>query len=362
MLLRPRPRRADRRPAARRRRGRVAPLGGRVSGGGRRGRVPARAVAAPRGRRPGGSDEADEVVRGWRGRRRGRPGGRRRHGRRSAGQAVRGTRPRGRGPGRGWPGSPAHHSVARRRHHSRPRRRAGTCRPRWRGRPVAWRIAIDDRLVVLVRRRGPGVPVVVGSSSGPAAAAAASCSASASAGEPGFALGLGLPLVVHRGRDRRRRGSRPTGRAGLGRLAPGPVLERRADRERAREAVRLLMGERARRRLDLRVAAVPVIGTGRALIALILERDEGAGRGTLDAGQCSVAHRGDDTRPRPRVVPIIDRPGRMDRPGRAVWPSTPSACSSSRSDTSSARTDSDRARGSTPSARRSRPRRSPGRR
>ena len=84
--------------------------------------------------------------------------------------------------------------------------------------------------------------------------------------------------------------------AGLRGFAPRPVLERRADREGARQAVRLLVGEGARRGLRLRVAAVPMIGRGRTLVAFVLEGDERAGRRPVDAGQPSVGHRGDDTR------------------------------------------------------------------
>ena len=72
------------------------------------------------------------------------------------------------------------------------------------------------------------------------------------------------------------RGRRPTAR--LGRLAARPVLERRADRERAREAVRLLVGERARGRVGLGEAAMAVVRAVRPFVAVVLERDERAGR------------------------------------------------------------------------------------
>ena len=131
--------------------------------------------------------------------------------------------PRGRGRGRGWPGSPAPHSVARHRHHSRsppPPRRHPVAHGGGAS-PVARWIAIDDRLVVLVRRRGPRVPVLVGivRSTGRRGSIELSLGVCR---RPGFALDLGLPLVVHRGRDRRRRGGRSTSRAGLSGLAPGP--------------------------------------------------------------------------------------------------------------------------------------------
>jgi hypothetical protein len=46
----------------------------------------------------------------------------------------------------------------------------------------------------------------------------------------------------------------------VGRLAAGPVLECRADRERRGQAVRLLVGQRAWRRPRLGEAAMAVIG------------------------------------------------------------------------------------------------------
>ena len=107
--------------------------------------------------------------------------------------------------------------------------------------------------------------------------------------------GRGLRGDARRGRGRRARAADARA-AGLRGLAPRPVLERRADREGAREAVRLLVGERPRRGLHLRVAAMPMIGRGRTLVAFVLEGDERAGRRPVDAGQPSVGHRGDDTR------------------------------------------------------------------
>ena len=97
------------------------------------------------------------------------------------------------------------------------------------------------------------------------------------------------------GRGRAAR-SADAGAAGLRGLSPSPVLERRADGEGAREAVRLLVRERPRRGLHLRVAAMPMIGRGRTLVAFVFEGDERAGRRPVDAGQPSVGHRGDDTR------------------------------------------------------------------
>ena len=83
----------------------------------------------------------------------------------------------------------------------------------------------------------------------------------------------------------------PSGPPGVRGLAPRPFLERRADRERAREAVRLLVRQRARCRLGLREAAMAVVGTVGALIPVVFEGDERAGRGTVHAGQPSFRHR-----------------------------------------------------------------------
>ncbi len=77
----------------------------------------------------------------------------------------------------------------------------------------------------------------------------------------------------------------------LGRLAPRPILERRADGKRARQAVRLLVSERARCRRRFGEAAMAVVGTRRARIAVVTERDERTGRGTVHAGQPSLSHR-----------------------------------------------------------------------
>ena len=97
-----------------------------------------------------------------------------------------------------------------------------------------------------------------------------------------------------RGTGRRRRRG-PTG-PGVRGLATRPLLERRADGERAREAVRLLVRQRARGRLGLGIAAMAVVRSVRPLVPLVLEGHERAGRGSVDAGQPSLGHRGDDTR------------------------------------------------------------------
>ena len=113
------------------------------------------------------------------------------------------------------------------------------------------------------------------------------------------------PSPGHRARRRARSGLRPwrppasrrgAARPGVRRLPPRPLLERRADRERAREAVRLLVRERARGGLGLRVATVAMVRSVRTLVPLVLERHERAGRRSIGAGQPSLGHRGDDTR------------------------------------------------------------------
>ena len=79
--------------------------------------------------------------------------------------------------------------------------------------------------------------------------------------------------------------------AGRRRLAPRPVLERRADRERRREAVRLLVREGARRRTRLGEAAVAVVGRLSTPVAIVLERDEGTRGGTVDDREPALGHR-----------------------------------------------------------------------
>ena len=115
---------------------------------------------------------------------------------------------------------------------------------------------------------------------------------------------------VHSGRCTRRRRGAAAGSSGL---APGPVLERRADRERARQAVRLLVGERARRRAGVGVAAVAMIGDGGTLVAIVLERDEGTGRGAVREGQSAFSH--------PAMIParsVLGRPVRRSPPPTVV--------------------------------------------
>ena len=86
-------------------------------------------------------------------------------------------------------------------------------------------------------------------------------------------------------------------------LAPCPVLERRADGERRREAVRLLVRQGARSRVRLGIAAMTVVGAGRTLVAIVLERDEGAGRCTVGGGEPSLGHLA-------RMIPALTRPTR----------------------------------------------------
>ena len=117
---------------------------------------------------------------------------------------------------------------------------------------------------------------------------------SAVAGWPSPRTGRRGAVRASRGR---RRGWRPIARGPRVRgLATRPVLERRADRERRREAVRLLVGDRARRRRRLGEASVAVVRTGRTSLTVVPEGDERTGRGTVHAGQPSLSHRADDTR------------------------------------------------------------------
>src|SRR6185295_3696130 len=83
----------------------------------------------------------------------------------------------------------------------------------------------------------------------------------------------------------------------VGRLAPRPVLERRADRERAGQAVGFLVRDRTRRRWRLGEAAMAMVGARRTSVAVVAKGDEWTGRGTVRAGQPSLSHRGDDTAP-----------------------------------------------------------------
>ncbi len=67
-------------------------------------------------------------------------------------------------------------------------------------------------------------------------------------------------------------------------LAAGPILERRTDRERTRQAVRLLMGEGASSRCRFGKATMAMVGTRRPRFAIVLERDERTGRCAIHAG------------------------------------------------------------------------------
>ena len=182
----------------------------------------------------------------------------------------------------------------------RPRRPApaspGPGRPRRRGRPVARRVAARRSSIGALLRRlaSTGRRVLVGRRS---------------------RARLVRPSRRRSQRHRRHRRRPPTGlagrrrvgrpaRPGVRRLAPRPLLERRADGERAREAVRLLVRQRARSRFGLGVAAMAVVRSVGPLVPLVLEGDERAGRRTVRAGQPSLGHRGDDTR---RATPSPDR-------------------------------------------------------
>jgi hypothetical protein len=58
------------------------------------------------------------------------------------------------------------------------------------------------------------------------------------------------------------------------------------------------VGKRARRRVRLGVAAVAMVGAGGALVAIVIEGDEGTGGRTVDDGQPSLGHPPDHTRGR----------------------------------------------------------------
>ena len=79
--------------------------------------------------------------------------------------------------------------------------------------------------------------------------------------------------------------------AGGGRLAARPVLEGRADGERRREAVRLLVREGARRRSRLGEAAMAVIWRLAPPVAVVLERHERTRGGAVDDREPAVGHR-----------------------------------------------------------------------
>ncbi len=88
---------------------------------------------------------------------------------------------------------------------------------------------------------------------------------------------------------------RPRRAVRSGGLTPRPVLEHRTDRECAREAVRLLVRDRSRCRWRFGEAAVSMIRAGGTCVAVVAERNEGAGRGTIRTGQASLGHHRDDT-------------------------------------------------------------------
>ena len=112
---------------------------------------------------------------------------------------------------------------------------------------------------------------------------------------PADVLVAGLRRIV--GVHGRRRGRLRRGRArsSPSRLTLRPFLEDRADGERARQAVRLLVGQGARSRRRVGEAAVSVVGPIGPLVPIVLERDEGARRGSIRTGQATVRHPGDDT-------------------------------------------------------------------
>jgi hypothetical protein len=107
----------------------------------------------------------------------------------------------------------------------------------------------------------------------------------------GFAGGVLDTVVVGLGLDDERLAGPLSLASRVGRLAPGPILEGRADREGARQAIGFLVGGGSRRRDELRVAAVAMIGAGRPRLAIVFEGHEGAGRGGVHAREPSLGHR-----------------------------------------------------------------------
>ena len=225
---------------------------------------------------PDRGDQAGEVIG-----RRGRGGGCRRHRGLTAGKAIGGTsgQPLARGPAR----EEVRRSLTVSGRSSGRRVGRGPAGgpwwwrgpvPRWV--PARWRI-------VVITWRGPRIDLV--------GLVRRRVRRTRPRGDGG-GTGIVGQLIRGHGRSGRRRLGRASARSRLGGLAAGPVLERRADRERAREAVRLLMRERAWCGRDLGVAAVPMIRARGTLVTLVLERDEGAGRRSIDARLASVAHRG----------------------------------------------------------------------
>ena len=162
-----------------------------------------------------------------------------------------------------YPGAHATGSTGATGRTRRPGRTGG---PRWRRGPIPRRVSPDGRIGRIARRRRRVIVVrVIG------------------------AVG---------GRDRARcRLCRDSCAARVRGLAPGPVLEGRADRERARQAVRLLVSDGSRCRRRLGETPVAMVRARRTSIAVVAESDERTGRGTVHAGQPSLSHPRDDTRP-----------------------------------------------------------------
>jgi hypothetical protein len=143
------------------------------------------------------------------------------------------------------------------------------------------RIGRFRRRVACVAGRSRASPGPIAGSAGSQAGGSGRCSGSGCGGTSG-------------------RAGRPVGGVGvLARLGIGPgssgfatspVLEGRAYRERARQAVGFLVSQRARRGSKIRVAAVAVIGHRRPLVTIVLERDKRTGGGAVRDGQPAFAH------------------------------------------------------------------------
>ena len=114
---------------------------------------------------------------------------------------------------------------------------------------------------------------------------------------------------------------------GCGALSPG--AERRTGREARGQAVGRLMRDGSWCRGRLGVAAVASIGLDAAACLVVLEGDEGAGKGA-HVGDRALAHPGDDT----RGATACDRPpfvARLTEAPRAASPSRGDPCSATAS-------------------------------
>jgi hypothetical protein len=75
------------------------------------------------------------------------------------------------------------------------------------------------------------------------------------------------------------------------------------------------MGQGARRRSDIRIAAVSMIGHRRPLVAIVFERDKGTGGRAVRDGQPAFAHPG--MIPNPMKSPVGQSPSVVSAGGRS---------------------------------------------